>query len=279
MYLLNTLRRAGALGALGLTVLAPVPGYSAEVQLRAPSRELASRDQIQTQLREYLDRSARMLPADRVRAAGVEGRWVDLTWQLNRLAQAGQELPDLSELGLAKQANGSYVIDLAQHPEWEPWTLKPSFLESPDIFLLHAKRLRERGFREQDILTLKQYVTEHDSKRVVLEAERSVVQSIAGRRSHLLRAQQTVEAADAASYVYALDRARTEAQKQWAAGLLERLDPQRQRILMSFYQELGGMIAFIPDAHFDQTVATVAGQLVSGQYEQQLMQREQELSQ
>jgi hypothetical protein len=208
----------------------------------------------------------------------VEGRWVDLTWQLNRLAQAGQELPDLSELGLAKQANGSYIIDLAQNPEWEPWTLKPSLLESPDIFLLHAKRLRERGFREQDILTLKQYVTQNDSQRVVLDAERSVVRSIAGHRSHSLRAQQTIEAADATSYVYELDRARAQAQKQWAAGLLERLDSQRQRILMSFYQELGGMIAFVPDAHFDQTIAMVAEQLVSGQYEQQLMQREQELS-
>ena len=280
MYLLNTLRRTVALGALGLTMLVPpVPSYSAEVEQRTRSPQLANQTQIKAQLREYLDRSATMRLADRVRNAGVEGRWVDLTWQLNRLAQAGQELPDLSELGLVKQENSSYIIDLAKNPEWEPWTLKPSLLQNPDVFLLHAQRLRERGFREQDIQTLKQYVTQNDSRRVVLDAERSVVRSVAGHRSRSLHAQQTIEAADAASYVYQLERARAEAEKQWAAGLLERLDPQRQRILMSFYQELGGMIAFLPDAHFDQTIAIVAEQLVSGMYEQQLIQREQGLSQ
>lgn len=278
MNLPDILRKALALGALGLTMLAtPAPGYSAGERIGSP--QLASEAQIKGQVREYLDRSARMRPADRVRNAGVEGRWVELTWQLNRIAQAGQALPDLSELGLVKQADGAYVIDLAANPEWEPWNLKPSLLQDPDVFQLHAQRLRERGFREQDIQALKDYVTQNDSRRVVLDAERSVVRNVAGLRSHSPRLQPTVDAAAAASYVYQLERAREQAQKQWAAGLLERLDPQRQRILMSFYQELGGAIVFVPDAQFDRSIATVAGEMVSGTYEQQLIQREQGLSQ
>ena len=86
-----------------------------------------------------------------------------------------------------------------------------------------------------------------------------------------------IDADDAASYVYQLELVREQAKSNWAADLLQPLDDQRQEILMSFDQELGGSTAFKPDENFDASLAFLAEQLASGAYEQQLTKKEQAL--
>jgi hypothetical protein len=276
MYLLANLQSRGALVVLALSLLASsTTSYCAEFQQRVRAPKLATHAELKAKLREPLEQST-MSPADRVRNAAVSHRWVDLTWQLNLMAQAGQELPDLAEFGLVKQPNGSYLIDVSENPEWETWNLKSSLMRNPQVFELHAKRLRERGFREQDIAILKQHVAQRDQRGAVIDAERSIIRSIKAYRSRTQRLEREIDPLDAASYAYQLDLARDAASKNWVADLLAKLDPQRQRILISFYQELGGTIIFAPDANFDGTLAVLAEQLISGEYEQRIAQQEQE---
>jgi hypothetical protein len=273
MYLRTRFRRSAVLSALALGLLtSSLSSRSEEFDQRRRSPQLANPTQLKTELRERIDRSAKLGLAERVRSEGADGRWVNLTWQLNRIAQAGQELPDLSEFGLKKQADGSYEIDVAKNPQWELWDMKLSLLENPEVFELHAQRLRERGFREQDVAILKKYLGERSAKLAALEAEKSMVRSIAAQR-----AVTRGGAEDPASYLYQLELAREKAKKTWAADLLQKLDSQRQRILASFYQELGGKKVFVPEKNLDQNIAIVVEQLASGKYEQHLIQMEQEI--
>ncbi len=272
-------RSNAVLCALAVSLLiASVAGHCQDFDPQRRIPALASPAQIKAALREHIARSATLGPADRVRYAGAEGIWVNLKWHLNRMAQAGQELPDLSEFGLEKKTDGSYVIDVGKNPHWELWNLKLSLLENPQVFELHTRRLRQRGFREQDIRMLREHVVRQNSQRVVLEAERSMVRSIAVQRSQApRRGAAAIDADDAASYVYQLEIVREQAKSNWAADLLQPLDDQRQEILMSFYQELGGSTAFKPDENFDASLAFLAEQLASGAYEQQLMEKERAL--
>ena len=73
------------------------------------------------------------------------------------------------------------------------------------------------------------------------------------------------------AYRYQKASLRSEIERQWAVGLLDALDPQRQRILASFFDEfessltLGG-----PTEPLDQTLEREAQPIVSGEYVQML---------
>lgn len=270
----------GAFAGVLLITAAPSQAQQFDKQLRSP--QLTSPARLKSELRQNVDQLASVSPAERVRIAGVKGVRANLHWKLNRMVQSGRELPDLSEFGITKR-DGSYYFDVGM-PQWEIWTHKLSLLQDPEIFEVHAQRLRERGFREQDIARLKEYVSQNDLERSVLKAEKSLAQSIAAEYSQPQRSQSSpsqqlqpaITAEDAESFVYQLELARERAETTWAADLLQRLDNQHQRILESYYRELGGFAAFQPESDLSGTSAAIAEQLISGRYEQQIAQKEQE---
>lgn len=261
-----------------LVAFAAPPGQAAEFDARLQAPQLMSPAQIKQGFADRLNRSDGLRTVERLRDENAATQWLDLKWQLNRLAQAGQALPDLSEFGLEREG-AAYTVDVAQHPRWELWDVKLSLLEDPAIFEVHAQRLRERGFSEDSLARLKEYVTRNPLARTTLRAEQSLVQSIRSQRAKSPQLKQSLDVSRAAAYVYQLERARERARGQWVAAALEQLDAQSQRVLASFYQELGGSITFWPEAQFDRGVAAAAQSIVSGSYEQHLLQKEQELRQ
>jgi len=275
MNSLATFRTSTALHALalGLLLALTMPSRAAEFDSQLKSPALVSQERLKTQLRGNFDRAASLSIPDRLRLTGMQ--WIDLTWQLNRMAQAGEELPDLSEFGLQKQADGSYVLDHAKNPQWGLWYRVLTDLQNPGFFEGYANRLRDRGFRDRDIQVMKEYVAAHQPRRAVVDGQRVLIQSVKAQRSRTPRLAKT-DATDAALYVYQLDRAREAALQLWAAGLLSRLDEQRQRALASYCQEISGVTLFLPDSNFDQSIQMFAEVMTSGRYEQQLLQQEQE---
>lgn len=275
MNSLAILRTSTVLGALalGLLLASTPPGRAAEFDPKLKSPALVSQSHFKTQLRGSFDRAASMSIPNRLRLASMQ--WVDLTWQLNRMAQAHEELPDLSEFGLQKQADGSYILRHANNPQWGLWYRVLTDLQNPGSFENYANQLRDRGFRDQDIQVMKDYVAGNQPRRTVLDNQRSLIQSVKAQQSRASRLAKT-DVTDAALYVYQLERAREGALQLWAAGLLDRLDDQRQRALVSYCQEISGVTVFIPDANFDQTIRISAEVMNSGRYEQHLLQQEQE---
>lgn len=135
--------------------------------------------------------------------------------------------------------------------------------------------MRKRGFRDHDIAILKEYVTQNKSQQFMLDAEKTIARGFTVHRAKTAHPGRAISKADAASYVYQWARAQEEARARWVAGLLDRLDAQRLRILSSYYQELDGGRSIGPD-DMDQVVTWWADRLTSGAYEQDLTKKEQE---
>jgi hypothetical protein len=259
------------------TIAGPAgPGRATEYDQRLKSPTLISDTQLKTDLREKFDQASQKSNADRMRIGGLQ--WLDLQWQLNRTVQAGQQLSDLSEQGIVKQADGSYVLDIAKNPQWQLWYRALSDLADPELLRVHAEKLAARGFRARHLQVMQDYVQQNQPQRAVLDSQRLMIRSVKAHRSQAPRFAR-IAAADAASYAYQFERAREEAKQQWAAGLLERLDKQRQRILISYFQEISGTIIFIPEENFDTSIEQFAETMTSGVLEQHLLQQERELQQ
>ncbi len=188
----SILRTSTVLRALALSLLlaSTTPGWAAEFDPKLKSPALVSQGNLKTQLRGSFDRAASLSIPDRLRLASMQ--WVDLTWQLNRMAQAHEELPDLSEFGLQKQADGSYVLQHANNPQWGLWYRVLTDLQDPALFENRAKQLLERGFREQDIQVIKEYVVANQPRSAVRDGQRVMIQSVKAQQSRTSRlAKQT----------------------------------------------------------------------------------------
>ena len=91
-------------------------------------------------------------------------------------------------------------------------------------------------------------------------------------------AKQQVDDSLFLAYLYQTGRIRYEQQRLWAAGLLDSLDRQRQRILESFLREQGGHMTIAPD-DIDAEMQLALRGIASGEFTRQLKSQRMEAQQ
>jgi hypothetical protein len=225
----------------------------------------------------------------RAQAKGVGGlirdpaayrQWFEWYWQLSETLDDKQPIGDLTEFGLIPQEDGSYTVDHKKYPQWAPLDRQLTILRTPVIFEAYAPELKTRGFRDQDLEVLKSYVDKHDPERGAFAENKPLVESFATKVQSLHRAKKSIQRADLKAYFYQSGRNADEAQRRWAVGLLDALDPQRQRILEAYFEELDVGHSIGPaSGNFDDQLKTANEVFGTGQYQQLLKQEELEIRQ
>jgi hypothetical protein len=148
-----------------------------------------------------------------------EARWCHVLFWLGRRN-------DIRKYSCHCPQQPAFGVDLKAE-DWQLWYRALSDLADPELPGVHARKLAARGFRAQHIQVMQDYVQQNQPQRAVLDSERLTIRSVKAHRSQAPRFER-IAAADAASYAYQFERAREEAKQRSAAGLLERLDKQRQ---------------------------------------------------
>jgi hypothetical protein len=235
-------------------------------------------------VREYFDAYERMRSAHgdasvaQLRDRAAYQRWSTLQWQLKRNLDERKPLGDLAEFGLIGQEDGSYSVRLKDYPQWAPLDSLLTVLRDPVVFAAYAAQLQARGFRDQDVQALKAYIEKNNPERAAFAANKPLIETFAAKVQGESHANGDVDRELVMAYVYQRERNWEEAQRAWSIGLLDVLDAQRQRILMSFFRELDITHVFGPEAaSIDELVKQTVAPLISGEYVQALRNKEAEV--
>ena len=219
-------------------------------------------------------------PAAFIRDRLAYRQWRDLYFSIKLALDENKPLKGLDTFGLVARADGKYVIDLRAYPQWEPLDSRLSILSNPEIVESYVPVLKARGFRDEDVRALRTYVATHDPRLTVHANGRELVDSFAKRLQAQRQTGQPVNLQEALSYRYQKNILKAEAGRQWAIGLLDTFDRQRQRILVSFLDEFQSELAFGPSTDpLDQTLEQEVRPIVSGEYLQIISGEEAQLRQ
>jgi hypothetical protein len=229
-------------------------------------------------IRDYFATYARVnaeSPSGIARNKAAYQQYFETQWRLQRAIDTRQPLADLSEFGLTPNNDGSYSADPVQYPQWSPLPMDLSRLGEPQYLDFAAKELKERGFRDQDIEALKDYVAKGPPRNQASKAELDLTDGYFARVKAQVAAKQKVSASQLLSYAYQVGRVRTERERLWALGLLDALDRQRQRILESYFAEQLGRITITPD-DIDAQVKIAVDSVVTGEFDRQMREQRKE---
>jgi len=269
---------AGALAIfLAIAVQAAPFDEKAKAPRAASSQALRTKFEAHFQTFERKQKDAD--PGAFIRDVQAYRQWSELFFAVKLALDERVPLKDLADFGLVAQTNGSYVVDLRKFPQWQPLDTRLYRLSNPDVFESYVPALLARGFRDDDIATLRKYLAAHDP-RVRIQAEgRQLVETFA-KRLKARAAGQPLNLEEVLAYRYQKDSLKAEVERQWAVALLGTLDPQRQRILASFLDEFeSSLMLGNPTAPLDQALEQEAQPIVSGEYVQILTSEEAELRQ
>jgi hypothetical protein len=163
---------------------------------------------------------------------------MDLLWQFQRALDAGRPPSDLATLGFEPRGDGSYAVDYNAHPEWKRLDQSMSSLLPLMEWELLSHELRARGFRDADLATLRKYVTDNNARQLASKRTLPLAISFSKVVRKLDRLKRPVPDSLVLSYLYQRERVDAEATREWTQGLLQTLDAQRARILMSYFEEM-----------------------------------------
>jgi hypothetical protein len=171
----------------------------------------------------------------------------DLRWQVQLAIDEQRPLEDLSAAGLEKHEDGSIRIDLAEHPQWDPFPRKLASLLPTLNLEVAGPLLVNRGFRESDVAALGNYIATHDLKAATYSKTLPIAVSFSRLVKKLDKLKVPVSNRLVLSYLYQRNKAEALAQLEWAQGLLGVLDAQRVRVLHSYLSELRGVSMWARD--------------------------------
>ena len=147
-------------------------------------------------------------------------------------------------------------------------------LQTDINWALFGEQLMDRGFRPQDVATLKEYVTTHDAGKAARQKALPVGLAFSKVVKKFDRLRMPVSDGLVLSYIYQRNKVQDEATREWAANLLAALDTQRARVLISYFSEMkaseiwapsdqrggiDGLLAAMRLPNFDQLAAAEAG--------------------
>ena len=217
-------------------------------------------------------------PAAFIRDAKAYRQWSDLDFALQLAMDERTPLKDLDAFGDVARPDGTYHVDLHAFPQWEPLDSRLHRLTNQEILESYLPALKARGFRDEDLTALQTYVATHDPKVDLHTQGRQLVDTFAKRLQAQRKVGQRLNLQEVLAYRYQKTSLRTEAERRWAVGLMDALDRQRQRILVSFLDEFQAEMVF--GASQDDLAATLeqeAQPILSGEYVQILTTEEAQL--
>lgn len=271
---------AGSIAPLAMLLAIGVQAAPFDEKSKAPraSTSQALRTKFAAHFQAFQRRQQDSDPAAFIRDRQARKQWSDLYFALKLALDERVALGDLSAFGLIAQPDGAYVVDLRKFPQWEPLDTRLYVLTNPEVLESYEPALEARGFREGDIGALRAYVAAHDPRLRVHDEGRQLVDTFAKRLQARHQAGQQLNLEEVLAYRYQKASLRAEIERQWAVALLDTLDPQRQRILASFFDEfessltLGG-----PTEPLSQSLEREAQPIASGEYVQMLTSEEAEI--
>ena len=125
---------------------------------------------------------------------------------------------------------------------------------------------------------MRTYLSTHEPRQLAYPRAKQLVDSYAKRLQKNKASLEQFDLEEVMAYRYQKDSIRREARRQWAVGLMDALDQQRQRILVSFFDELESERAFgVPTQPVSQIAKQEIQPLISGEYTQRIAQDEAKL--
>jgi hypothetical protein len=219
-------------------------------------------------------------PAAFIRDEQAYRQWSDLYFAVGLALDERVPLKDFAAFGLVAQPTGTYSVDLRKFPQWEPLDARLHALANPEVLESYEPALKARGFRNEDLNALRTYLATHDQRLRIHAEGRELVATFARRLQNAREARQPLNLDDVLAYRYQKERLKAEIQRQWALGLIDTLDPQRQRILASFFDEFESTLTLgVPTQSLEQTLQEEAQPIVNGEYVRILGAEEAELRQ
>ena len=260
---------------LAMALAAAAYGAPFDQNVRAPKfatpQELRSR--LQTQFATIQQKKADETPGAFVRDKAAHQQWSDIRFSMEMALDEGRSLGDLSSLGLKSTPSGGYEVDLKQFPQWSPSQI--GMLSRPEIVQGLAPALKARGFRDSDLQAVRTYVQDHNAERETFAERKELAASFANRLQARNAAGQAPDREEVLSYVYQQNRIIEEARREWGVGLLDALDKQRQRALLSYFDEMGGTMTFeAPKRVIDERIQQTVAPMLSGEYMHMLERQE-----
>ena len=224
------------LAVAGGGALAQAAGF--DEKLKAPMMRDAAKTAAQA--REFGARFREIraaTPSQVVTNATLAREKFDFRWQVENAIDQRKPIPEFEELGFESIGNGSYKVNLNEHPEWDdvPRGLITN-LAAENLEPL-TQVLVERGFRPEDVTVLKNYVMSHNARVASKAASLPIALGFANIVRKFDKAKRPVPDALVLSYVYQTARASSESDRLWAVELLNQFDAQRRRVLLSTYME------------------------------------------
>ena len=222
------------------------------------------------------------VPGAFLRDAATYHKRGDIIWSIQQGLGEGRAL-DLTELGFSRSAGGAYTIKVREAPQWSPFDFFLEVLSTESGAEGHLVALKERGFREQDTEVLRSYLRGHRPGQISLLQNERLTEKFAVSVAERRKRGAPIAREEVQAFNYRASRNADEARRLWAVGLLDALDLQRQRILMSYFEELD--ITYSLDvskagrAQFEAEMSQTLDYLVSGRYRQEFARNKAALAQ
>ncbi|HKE92906.1 MAG TPA: hypothetical protein VKB34_01255 [Povalibacter sp.] len=270
--------------AFAVLIVSGISSFAANFDVRKPAPSSVSPDDLRNRVRDYVkahkEKATESQPAAFIRDPIAYEKWSDVRWRITRALMDNKPVGDLTEFGLRLEEDGSYSVKAREHPEWVPLdSLLTTLLDSQD-FNEFAPQLKDRGFRERDLVVMKQYLGSNTPERLAFKENKPLVETFAAHIRSQNQVRKVPDREQVLAYLYQRARNYEEARRRWAVGLLNALDSQRQRILVSFFEEMDVTRVYgTKPVDTDALVKETIEPFITGQYLQAIKQKEEELQQ
>lgn len=207
-------------------------------------------------------------PAAFIRDRVAHKQWSDLYFAAQLAMDEKTPLKGLEAFGLVAKPGGKYGVDLQAFPQWEPLDSRLYKLRNEEVVESYVPALKARGFRDEDVEALRTYLANNDPEVAVYAEGRPLVETFARRLQGQRNAGQKLNLQEVLAYRYQKSTIRAEAQRNWALGLMDALDRQRQRALASFLDEgfKSEMLFGAATEPLERTLEEEVQPVVSGEY-------------
>jgi hypothetical protein len=241
-------RMMAAILATGIAITGVAQAAGFDEKLKAPTMREVS--ELRSQAVGFAARHGEIrtaAPDQLIRDTALASRKFDLIWQIQRAIDERKPLQDFAQLGIVSRGDGSYSVDMGEHPEWyDLHETMAGMLMREDLDAL-GPALIARGFRPQDVTILKDYVASNNPAKASANEVASVAIGFSRAIRTLDRIRRPVPENTITSYFYQRARAASESDRHWVEGLLQRLDAQRGRILVSIFTEMKATAVWSPE--------------------------------
>jgi len=264
-------KRLGASVTVLLALVAVGSSQAAPFDEKLKTPRVASSQALRTKLEAHFATYQRKQqdadPAAFIRDGQAYRQWSDLYFAVQLAMDERTPLKGLEAFGLVAKSDGKYVVDLHAFPQWEPLDARLYRLTNPEILESYVPALKARGFRDEDVGVVQTYVATHDPQLSLHTEGRQLVDTFAKRLQAQRQGGQRPNLQEVLAYRYQKSRLRSDVERRWAVGLMDLLDRQRQRILVSFLDEFHGEMTFgVASDALDETLEREAAPILSGEY-------------